>query len=122
MTAFSAVLVGNESLTSQCGQVLLDRGKKLTGYPDRMVMPNGVEVRYDEAFRVDKRKWDQKGLAYVDYRREGREARVVVDDLKYDRAVRVLDRLLARFQGELIEKVAEPEEPEEEAGPGGTGA
>ncbi len=91
-------------------KLLLDRGKKLTGHEQHMIMPNGVEVRYSEAYKVDKRKWDNKGLAYV-YHRSGRdEKRAIIDDLKYEGAGRVLDRLLRHFKGELIEKVPEPEE------------
>ncbi len=90
-------------------KVLLDRGKKLTGHEQHMIMPDGGEVRFADVFKVDKRKWDHKGLAYVYHRTAGVERRAVVDDLKYDGAVRVLERLLAQFSGELIEKVPEPE-------------
>lgn len=102
------------------GKILLDRGKTLAGYGDRMVMPGGAEVRFSEAFRVDKRKWDHKGLAYVHYRSGGVGKRAVVDDLKYDGAGRVLDRLLAEFKGELIEKIPEPDETPPDP-PGGAG-
>ncbi len=40
MTAFSAVLVGNESLAAQCGQVLLDRGHCVA-----LVVTQSAEVR-----------------------------------------------------------------------------
>jgi|GEM_PF-5174520 len=40
MTAFSAVLIGNESLTAQCGQVLLDRGHRVA-----VVVTQNAEVR-----------------------------------------------------------------------------
>lgn len=90
--------------------VLLNRNKKFTGHEQHMIMPNGAEVRYADAFKVDKRKWDNKGLAYVYHRSGGREKRAIVDDLKYEGAGRVLDRLLMQFKGELIEKVPEPEE------------
>ena len=40
MTAFSAVLIGNESLTAQCGQVLLDRGHRVA-----CVVTQSTEVR-----------------------------------------------------------------------------
>lgn len=35
MTAFSALLIGNETLTSQCGQVLLDRGHQIAAVVTR---------------------------------------------------------------------------------------
>ena len=49
MSAFTALLIGNESLTSQCGQVLLDRGHGISA-----VVTQSAEVR----------KWaEAKGLA-----------------------------------------------------------
>jgi hypothetical protein len=93
--------------------VFLNRGKTFVGHLDHMVMPNGKEVRYAEVFKVDKRRWEFKGLAYAYYRHDGREARATVDDLKYHGAHRVLKRLLSHFTGELIEKA--PDEDEEKA-------
>jgi hypothetical protein len=101
--------------------VLLNHNKVFTGHADHMVMPNGVSVRYADAYCVDKRKWDNKGLAYVHYREaEGAPShRVTVDDLKYGGAEKVLNRLLAQFKGELIEKPSgeeeQPAEPEPRA-------
>ena len=94
-------------------KILLDRNKTFVGLPDSMVMPNGAEVRFADVFKVDKRKWDVKALATVFYRVNGAEKTAVVDDLKYDGAGRVMDRLLAQFSGELIEKVPEEEAPAE---------
>jgi hypothetical protein len=89
--------------------LLLNRGKVLRGEADHWVTPEGETVRYADVVRVDKRKWDNKGLAYAWYQKEpgGREKRVVIDDLKFGGADRVLERLLGAFKGELIEKVAE---------------
>lgn len=99
--------------------VLMTRGKKLIGHEQHMIMPNGAEVRFAEVYKVDKRKWDNKGLAYVYHRTGGASRRAVVDDLKYDGAGRVMDRLLDRFTGELIEKI--PDANEEESPPPGSG-
>jgi hypothetical protein len=97
--------------------VLRNHNKVLTGHPDHMVMPNGASVRYDQVTCVDKRKWDHKGLAHIHYRlAEGSPARrAVIDDLMYGGADKVLNRLLAQFSGELIEKVPEEEEAREPA-------
>jgi len=88
---------------------LLNRGKVLRAGADHFITPEGRTVRFAEVFRVDKRKWDNKGLAYVWHRpaAEAPEQRAEIDDLKYDGAVKVLDRLLVNFKGELIEKVAD---------------
>lgn len=94
--------------------VLLRKNTVLRGEADHFVTPDGVKVLFSEVFRVDKRKWDKQGLAYAWHRPggEGREKKAVIDDLMYGGADKVLERILSRFNGELIEKVAEPE-PEE---------
>ena len=91
-------------------KLLLDFNKKLVGQAESMIMPGGAVVRFADVFKVDKRKWDNKGLAYVFYRNGGSERRAVIDDLKYGGAVNVLVRLVASFNGELIEKAPDEEE------------
>jgi len=92
--------------------VLFSRNRTLIAGTDHLVTPNGVTVRFDEVYRVDKRKWDTKGLAYLWYRAEpkGKGKRAVIDDLKFGGAGEVLDRVLKGFRGELIEKVEGIEE------------
>lgn len=92
--------------------LLLNRGKVLRGESDHLVTPEGELVRFADVVRVDKRKWDNKGLAYVWHCEVagGRERRAVIDDLKFAGADRVLERLLGAFRGELIEKVVDTEQ------------
>ena len=87
------------------------RKRKLVGYADHLVTANGTRVAFADAFRVDRRKWDVQGMAYVHYRNGGTgpEKRVKIDDLMFEGAGRVLERLLANFKGELIEKVPDAE-------------
>jgi hypothetical protein len=96
--------------------LLLNRNKVLTGLPDGFITPEGIEVKHAEVFKVDKRKWDQKGLAYAWFRPggDGAEKKVIIDDLKFGGADAILTALLANFSGELIEKVADDEDEEEE--------
>lgn len=102
--------------------VLLRKNTVLRGEADHFVTPDGAEVAFADVFRIDKRKWDKQGLAYAWYKPggEGKERRAVIDDLMYDGAGRVLDRLLGRFNGELIEKVSEPEPAADATGGGDT--
>jgi hypothetical protein len=66
--------------------------------------PDGQHVPFASAFRIDRRKWDHKGLACVFYKdASGKERRAVIDDLIFGGAVRVLDRLTANFKGEVID-------------------
>lgn len=98
--------------------ILLNRNKVLIGETDHFITPEGETIPYAHAFRVDKRLWENKGLAYVWHRpSESEPARkAVIDDLKFEGAVRVLDQLLDCFKGELIEKVVKNESaPENEA-------
>ena len=72
---------------------------------------------FASAFRIDRRKWDHKGLAYVYYKdANDREKRAVIDDLIFGGAVKVLERLEANFKGDVIdlEKKEEPEADDEE--------
>jgi hypothetical protein len=51
---------------------------------DHWVTPEGVQIPYADVFRIDKRKWEHKGLAYAWYRTPaGAEKRAVIDDLKF---------------------------------------
>ncbi len=91
--------------------VLLRKNTVLRGEADHFVTPDGVRVNFSEVFKVDKRKWDNKGLAYAWFKpsETSNEKRAVIDDLMYGGADKVLERLLSRFNGELIEKVTEPD-------------
>ncbi len=96
-------------LTAVCGAVMLffylrtTRGA-LTADRESFTAPGGPRVPFASAFRIDRRKWDHKGLAYVHYRdAQGKERRAVIDDLIFGGAVKVLDRLSANFKGEVID-------------------
>jgi hypothetical protein len=83
----------------------------LTADADSFTTPAGQHVPFASAFRIDRRKWDHKGLAYVYYTDSaGKEQRAVIDDLIFGGAAKVLDRLSANFKGEVID-LAKPEEP-----------
>lgn len=94
--------------------MLLNRSKVLRAEADRWTTPEGQTIHFSQVFRVDKRKWDNKGLAYVWYREtaEAPEKKAILDDLKFDGAAQVLDRLIANFKGELIEKLPDATAPE----------
>ncbi len=97
------------------GTMMLNRGKVLRADGLSFTSPKGERVLFSSAHRVDKRKWDNKGLAYVHYRDENeKERRSVIDDLKFDGAAKILDRLLSNFEGELVERVS-TEAPAEES-------
>jgi hypothetical protein len=79
----------------------------------------GQHVPFASAVRIDRRKWEHKGLAYVFYKDDkGQEKRAIIDDLIFGGADKVLTRLLANFNGDIIDL----EKTEEEESPAGTAA
>ena len=96
---------------------LLQRGTTLQADHTSFTTPIGQRIPFDKVFRIDKRKWKHKGLATVFYRDEqGAEKKTNIDDLKYSGADQVLDRLLGRFSGEVVdldEPATKPDAPGE---------
>ena len=99
--------------------VFLVRHRRLIGHDDHFITPSGKRVNFADAFRLDTRKWDKQGLAYVTYRDGSTERCAIIDDLQYDGAGKVLERLKAHFHGELIEKVtgSEDDDAPQKSGP-----
>ncbi len=53
---------------------------------DTLHVPGHPPVRLEQIVRVDKRLWDRKGIAYVEYEIPGRPAgRMKIDDFVYER-------------------------------------
>ena len=84
--------------------------------------PNGVRIPYEKMTTIDKRKWETKGLATITYTdKNGQPAKVKVDGMVYGQfkeedgapAEALFQRVLANFEGELIELVSVDEEEEE---------
>lgn len=94
-------------------RLFLERNTKLIGHANHLLLPSGERIDYADVFRIDQRKWDDKGLAYLTYHSGDRTKKAVLDDLKYNGAAQVLDRLLANFHGELIQKAPEDEASDE---------
>ncbi|MEM7387215.1 MAG: hypothetical protein AAF514_19935 [Verrucomicrobiota bacterium] len=89
---------------------LMNRGRNLKADGDAFTTPTGTRVPFDQVFRIDKRKWPQKGLAHIFYKDDnGAKKKTVIDDLKFRGADRILDRLMNQFEGELIELPPEEE-------------
>ncbi|MFN0130872.1 MAG: hypothetical protein ACKV19_29775 [Verrucomicrobiales bacterium] len=96
---------------------LINRGKKLTADADTFT-PAGsrTPIPFASVTRVDKTRWKHKGLAYAYYKDAGgAERKAVIDDLKFAGADQVLDRLLGRFGGEIIDVAEEPPPPADNA-------
>ena len=68
-----------------------------------LTTPGGVTIPFASVSRIDKRKWDNKALAYLWWQDGEVTKKAVIDDLVFDGAGRVLDRLMSQFHGELID-------------------
>ncbi len=109
----SAILTGVAGLAMLYFYIRTSRGT-LSADETSFSTPDGQHVPFASAFKIDRRKWDHKGLAYVYYKNEnGKEGRAVIDDLIFGGAVKVLERLQVNFKGSIIdlEKAEEPEAP-----------
>ena len=81
---------------------------------------DGGRVPFADLIRLDLRKWDNKGLAFAWARKpDGSERKIRIDGFVYggfkkdqgEPAEKLIQRLRANFQGELMELVAEEAEP-----------
>ena len=86
------------------GKFAFTRSRTLRANGEALHTTDGRRVPFANVFRVDRRKWTHKGLAFVHYRDEnGIERRAVIDDLKYVGADQILDRLMEHCTGEVID-------------------
>lgn len=71
----------------------------------------GVKVPYADMKKLDLRKWDTKGLAFIDYEGQAGKGTIRVDGLTYggfkldqdEPAERLMKRIRSKFSGEVIE-------------------
>lgn len=82
----------------------------------------GKLIPFSDIKRIDARKWDTKGLAFIFFEKGGTEKKAKVDGMVYGQfkeeegapAQKLYDRILANFQGELIELAPDEDEEAEE--------
>ena len=68
-------------------KVLLARGMWIESDGASVTSSWGKGFRYDDVVEVNKKKWQNKGLAYIKHAAEGGSQQTfVIDDLKFDRA------------------------------------
>ncbi len=82
----------------------------------------GRRILFSNITKIDKRKWDTKGMAYVYFTQDGKEETAKIDGLVYGQfkeengapAEQLFAKLLANFKGEIIEYVDDDEDSEED--------
>jgi hypothetical protein len=134
-TGYDAAKIRNQVIYSiVCGVLVvgaafflircLSREMKVDG--EAFYAPGGARIPFASITRIDKRKWDTKGLATLTHRPEsGGERKTKVDGMVYGQfrvdegapAQALFDRILANFSGELVELEVEESPQEEEVAP-----
>lgn len=100
---------------------LINLGKTLSVDGSRVTLPNGKSVSFSDIFKVDTRRWGNKGLATIHYKdASGGAHSAKIDGLKFGGfskpapfpADQILDQIVQGFDGDLVEL-----EPEGESAP-----
>ncbi len=90
---------------------LRNKNRVLRADAGSLTTPDGVRIPFASVSKIDKRKWDNKALAYLWWTDGAITRKAVIDDLVFDGAGKVLDRLMAQFHGELIDLERDPAPP-----------
>ncbi len=83
---------------------------------------DGRRILYTDMVRIDKRKWDTKGLAIIDYKDGGETKKARIDGMVYGQfkeedgapAEKLLAYVMERFKGEVVEYVVDDEDESEQ--------
>ena len=95
---------------------LINRKRTLLCYDNIVVSEKGLEVSFESIFKIDARKWNKKGLAYLYFKDKNEDAKkLVIDDLKFKGADLILNSIKDQFTGELLESYTDEIKSSEEA-------
>lgn len=97
-------------------------GRSVTAGPEALTTQDGRTVSYPDLKTLDLRKWDTKGLAFLEYEGASGKGRLRIDGLTYggfkkergEPAEKLMRRIRSEFSGEIIEYA--PSSPEPPAG------
>ncbi|RPJ35532.1 MAG: hypothetical protein EHM17_02295 [Verrucomicrobiaceae bacterium] len=103
-------------------------GRKISADAEAITSQQGRRVPYAELKTLDLRKWETKGLAFIDYDGPSGKGRIRIDGLTYggfkkeqgEPAERLMDLIRSRFSGEVIEYAPLLATPEPDEKPPGT--
>lgn len=101
---------------------IMGRSMKVT--PTGYSPPGGSEISFSTMFKVDKRKWDNKGLAVIHYEESGEKKKAKIDGMIYGQfkaedgapAEALFSQIMDNFKGEVVEFVSDDEDEEETEG------
>jgi hypothetical protein len=88
-------------------------GRSIRADEEGVQAANGKTVGYGEMKRLDLRKWDTKGLAFIEFEGAGGSGRIRIDGLTYggfkkdegEPAEALMRKIRSRFSGEILEYV-----------------
>jgi hypothetical protein len=91
-------------------------GRRIEVDAEGLLSPQGVRIQYADMKRLDLRKWETKGLAFIDYDGQVGKGRVRIDGLTYggfkldedEPAERLMKLVRSNFSGEIIEYATLP--------------
>ena len=86
-------------------------GRKITADPEAITTQEGRRVPYADLKTLDLRKWETKGLAFIDYEGGAGKGRIRIDGLTYggfkkeegEPAEQLMKWIRTRFSGEILE-------------------
>jgi hypothetical protein len=93
---------------------------------DGLTTQQGRKIPYGDLRTLDLRKWETKGLAFIDYEGGSGKGRIRIDGLTYggfkkdqgEPAERLMKLIRSRFSGEILEYAPLATEPEKAVGEG----
>lgn len=88
--------------------------KKLVSDATSFTPPWGPRIPFGSVNKIDKRPWRHKGIAHVYHTVGGATKKAAIDDLRFQGADKILERLEANFTGEILDIAEETPEVEKE--------
>ncbi len=91
--------------------LLRTRARCVIADEQALTTAHGLRVPYEDLKTLDLRKWESKGLAFLDFQGSAGKGRIRIDGLTYggfkpengEPAERLMQRIRSHFSGELIE-------------------
>ena len=104
--------------------LLRTMGRKIKADEEALYTQDGRRIPYADMVKVDKRKWDTKGLALIHYDSGKGEQKAKIDGMVYGQfneedgapAEKLFSYVMERFKGEVIEYVETDDEADESPG------
>ena len=97
--------------------------RRIRADEEALYTQDGRRIPYSDMVRIDKRKWDTKGLALIDYKDGDTEKTAKIDGMVYGQfkeedgapAEKLFSYVMNRFKGEVIEYATDDENEDEDA-------